>query len=55
MKFLSLLVYFDRIAKKANNLNQKKKNSNSDTNDPSNSNESEQLFVMDSYNIQINN
>ena len=49
--FLSLLVYFDRIAKKANNLNQKKKNSNSDTNDPSNSNESEQLFVMDSYNI----
>ncbi|EDK36428.2 hypothetical protein PGUG_00526 [Meyerozyma guilliermondii ATCC 6260] len=35
--FLSLLVYFDRIAKKANNLQHKQ--------------EAEQLFVMDSYNI----
>lgn len=39
--FLSLLVYFDRIAKKANNLRKKKKDDD----------ESEQLFVMDSYNI----
>lgn len=38
--FLSLLVYFDRIAKKANNLKKDNKDS-----------ESEQLFVMDSYNI----
>lgn len=37
--FLSLLVYFDRIAKKANNL---KKDNEKD---------GEQLFVMDSYNI----
>lgn len=50
--FLSLLVYFDRIAKKANNLKLKKKkqeeegNKNEDIDD-----ESEQLFVMDSYNI----
>lgn len=43
--FLSLLVYFDRIAKKANNLRKKKKE-NDDDND-----ELEQLFVMDSYNI----
>lgn len=43
--FLSLLVYFDRIAKKANNLKQKKRN-NEET-----ESESEQLFVMDSYNI----
>lgn len=42
--FLSLLVYFDRIAKKANNL---KKSHGSDDN----SGEAEQLFVMDSYNI----
>lgn len=35
--FLSLLVYFDRIAKKANNLKKDK--------------DQEQLFVMDSYNI----
>lgn len=37
--FLSLLVYFDRIAKKANNLKKEGDNDN------------EQLFVMDSYNI----
>ncbi|RCK60647.1 PHO85 cyclin-7 [Candida viswanathii] len=50
--FLSLLVYFDRIAKKANNLNQKKKHSSSgDNTDSGNSGEAEQLFVMDSYNI----
>lgn len=42
--FLSLLVYFDRIAKKANNLRKKKKED--EEND-----DSEQLFVMDSYNI----
>lgn len=36
--FLSLLVYFDRIAKKANNLQKEKE-------------DQEQLFVMDSYNI----
>lgn len=51
--FLSLLVYFDRIAKKANNLNQQKKR-NGDSNNQSNGteqSESEQLFVMDSYNI----
>lgn len=41
--FLSLLVYFDRIAKKANNLKLKKKDADDS--------ESEQLFVMDSYNI----
>lgn len=35
--FLSLLVYFDRMAKKANSLQHKQ--------------EAEQLFVMDSYNI----
>lgn len=44
--FLSLLVYFDRIAKRANNL-QKKKGDGSDEG----LEESEQLFVMDSYNI----
>lgn len=49
--FLSLLVYFDRIAKKANNLNQKKKNSNSNGGSDNQSSEAEQLFVMDSYNI----
>lgn len=38
--FLSLLVYFDRIAKKANNMKKRE-----------NEEESEQLFVMDSYNI----
>lgn len=42
--FLSLLVYFDRIAKKANNLRKKKKEGEDDD-------ELEQLFVMDSYNI----
>lgn len=44
--FLSLLVYFDRIAKKANNLQSKpsKKDDKEDS-------EVEQLFVMDSYNI----
>ena len=48
--FLSLLVYFDRIAKKANNLRKKKEASSTlegGEEDPS----SEQLFVMDSYNI----
>ncbi|KAG7662372.1 PCL7 [[Candida] subhashii] len=54
--FLSLLVYFDRIAKKANNLNQQKKKSVDSQNTINNNidndqNESEQLFVMDSYNI----
>lgn len=44
--FLSLLVYFDRIAKRANNLQKKKK-----TGSDEDSTESEQLFVMDSYNI----
>ncbi|KAI5958100.1 PCL7 [Candida theae] len=52
--FLSLLVYFDRIAKKANNLNQKRRSSTND--DVANESggdvsEAEQLFVMDSYNI----
>lgn len=42
--FLLLLVYFDRIAKKANNLRKKKRDGEDDS-------ESEQLFVMDSYNI----
>lgn len=42
--FLSLLVYFDRIAKKANNLRKKRK-------DDEENEDSEQLFVMDSYNI----
>ncbi|KAI5951680.1 PCL7 [Candida jiufengensis] len=55
--FLSLLVYFDRIAKKANNLNQKRKHQppqtpdTSTTTSSSTSSEAEQLFVMDSYNI----
>ncbi|EMG45536.1 hypothetical protein G210_4280 [Candida maltosa Xu316] len=50
--FLSLLVYFDRIAKKANNLNQKKKSShNSGNSEDASNGEAEQLFVMDSYNI----
>lgn len=40
--FLSLLVYFDRIAKKANNLKKNLENGEG---------EAEQLFVMDSYNI----
>lgn len=44
--FLSLLVYFDRIAKKANNLRRKKKEDEGDEGE-----EGEQLFVMDSYNI----
>lgn len=43
--FLSLLVYFDRIAKRANNLKKKKKESEAEGEEP------EQLFVMDSYNI----
>lgn len=43
--FLSLLVYFDRIAKRANNLKKKKKEVEVDGEEP------EQLFVMDSYNI----
>ena len=47
--FLSLLVYFDRIAKKANNLNQKRKSGFNDDN--SDIADAEQLFVMDSYNI----
>ncbi|EEQ37304.1 putative PHO85 cyclin protein [Clavispora lusitaniae] len=38
--FLSLLVYFDRIAKRVNNLKAEKKEG-----------DTEQLFVMDSYNI----
>mgnify|MGYP002378578721 CR=1 FL=1 len=41
--FLSLLVYFDRIAKKANNFKKKKEDESEDS--------PEQLFVMDSYNI----
>lgn len=53
--FLSLLVYFDRIAKKANNLKTKKgktnESGNEDIKDDDESGESEQLFVMDSYNI----
>lgn len=44
--FLSLLVYFDRIAKKANNLKQSKPNEENGQDS-----EAEQLFVMDSYNI----
>lgn len=43
--FLSLLVYFDRIAKRANNLPKKKKEVGVEFE------ELEQLFVMDSYNI----
>lgn len=43
--FLSLLVYFDRIAKRANNLKKKRR-----AGEPEDS-ESEQLFVMDLYNI----
>lgn len=43
--FLSLLVYFDRIAKRANNLKKKKKEAEIEGEEP------EQLFVMDSYNI----
>ncbi|CCE86323.1 Piso0_004806 [Millerozyma farinosa CBS 7064] len=46
--FLSLLVYFDRIAKKANNL---KSSRASHSNDMEEQNDPEQLFVMDSYNI----
>lgn len=52
--FLSLLVYFDRIAKKANNLKAKKNKPTEHDQDNKNddeSGESEQLFVMDSYNI----
>ncbi|KAG5417435.1 PCL7 [Candida metapsilosis] len=56
--FLSLLVYFDRIAKKANNLNQKRRQSSTGGGDDGDGNggngdvsEAEQLFVMDSYNI----
>ncbi|CUM47617.1 uncharacterized protein AC631_03172 [Debaryomyces fabryi] len=45
--FLSLLVYFDRIAKKANNLKQFKSNDGEQDQEQ----EPEQLFVMDSYNI----
>ncbi|CAK7895724.1 hypothetical protein CAAN1_05S04962 [[Candida] anglica] len=45
--FLSLLVYFDRIAKKANNL-KRSRNKDGEENDDGTS---EQLFVMDSYNI----
>lgn len=43
--FLSLLVYFDRIAKRANNLKKKKREHEVGGEEP------EQLFVMDSYNI----
>ncbi|KAM9896577.1 hypothetical protein OXX79_007393 [Metschnikowia pulcherrima] len=44
--FLSLLVYFDRIAKRANNFQSKKSGSGDDApSDP------EQIFVMDSFNI----
>lgn len=46
--FLSLLVYFDRIAKKANNLNSKRRKSDGTATEPD---DPEQLFVMDSYNI----
>ncbi|KAF3990793.1 hypothetical protein FT663_00660 [Candidozyma haemuli var. vulneris] len=46
--FLSLLVYFDRIAKKANNL---KKNSEFGDGSGDGNGDAEQLFVMDSYNI----
>lgn len=49
--FLSLLVYFDRIAKKANNLKQSKKESMEDDTDNQEDSDSEQLFVMDSFNI----
>lgn len=45
--FLSLLVYFDRIAKKANNLKSSRASQSNDKEE----NDSEQLFVMDSYNI----
>lgn len=50
--FLSLLVYFDRIAKKANNLRMKKESQSSHNIEGGIDNDdSEQLFVMDSYNI----
>ncbi|PSK40558.1 hypothetical protein C7M61_000205 [Candidozyma pseudohaemuli] len=45
--FLSLLVYFDRIAKKANNL----KKSHDVDGEGEGQADGEQLFVMDSYNI----
>lgn len=44
--FLSLLVYFDRIAKRANNFQNKKSTLGNE-----NSADSEQIFVMDSFNI----
>ncbi|OBA21946.1 cyclin-domain-containing protein [Metschnikowia bicuspidata var. bicuspidata NRRL YB-4993] len=44
--FLSLLVYFDRIAKRANIFQDKKSNLGDET--PT---DAEQIFVMDSYNI----
>lgn len=45
--FLSLLVYFDRIAKKANNLRSSKHSGDFE----GDGQDAEQLFVMDSYNI----
>lgn len=43
--FLTLLVYFDRIAKRANN------DTNGPMDDNSNSSKQQQIFVMDSFNI----
>lgn len=45
--FLSLLVYFDRIARRANNAKSKTSNKDDDDEDET----PEQLFVIDSYNI----
>ena len=45
--FLSLLVYFDRIARKANNVKAKASDKDDDDTDEA----PEQLFVIDSYNI----
>lgn len=50
--FLSLLVYFDRIAKRANNSDRTNEDEimmGKETSDPSN--QPPQVFVMDSYNI----
>ncbi|GEQ68863.1 hypothetical protein JCM33374_g2532 [Metschnikowia sp. JCM 33374] len=44
--FLSLLVYFDRIAKRANNFQNKKPSTGEES-----QGDSEQIFVMDSFNI----
>lgn len=49
--FISLLVYFDRIAKRANNCEKTSEDAIMNGDDTSESNEIPQVFVMDSYNI----